>query len=113
MALFVLVAISMQKIVENLQTIQARLPTTCTLSNIKKLQSAFLEYQRLVIALPENYGELKKRHKNNFGLLQLKIDAIEDYSRSPKFARLCFKEAVDQLGTEIASVIFSVNGLKK
>jgi hypothetical protein len=99
----------MNTIIARLQSLKADLPMTSSVSNLSKFRSRFLEYQYIVSSLPENYQKLKNKCENNFDILKLKIDAIEDNLNAPKAARFYFNAAIQYMRTEIDNIMVAIN----
>jgi len=90
---------------ERLQALKNNLPSNCTLANVTKLQSRFLEYQHVVASLPPEMEQLQQLHKKNIVSLKLKIDAIDYRGDSLKVTRHHFKEAVHSMHADIDSLL--------
>jgi hypothetical protein len=101
--------VSMDTIIARLQSLKADLPMTSSVSNLSKLRSRFLEYKYIVSSLPENYQKVKNKCENNFDILKLKIDAIEDNLNAPKAARFYFNAAIQYMRTEIDNIMVAIN----
>lgn len=95
----------MKELIERLQELKKNLPSNCTLANVTKLQSRFLEYQHLVASMPPELDQLQQLHKKNSVLLKLKIDAIDYRGDSLKVTRHHFKEAIQGMHEEIDNLM--------
>ena len=100
----------MKDILERLESLKKNLPSNCTLANVTKLQSRFLEYQHLIASLPPEKEALQQQHKKNIGLIKLKIDAIDYRGDSLKVTRHHFKDAVGSMHADIDSLTESIAG---
>lgn len=91
----------MKDIIERLQALKKNLPSNCTLANVTKLQSRFLEYQHVVASLSPSLDQLQQAHKKNIIVLKLTIDAIDYRGDSLKVTRHHFKEAIRGMHAEV------------
>jgi len=99
----------MKDILERLQLLKNNLPSNCTLANVTKLQSRFLEYQHLVASLPASLDQLQQLHKKNIILLKLKIDSIDYRGDSLKVTRHHFKDSVQTMHADVDSLMAALN----
>ncbi len=95
----------MKDIIERLQALKRNLPSNCTLANVTKLQSRFLEYQHVVASLSPQHEQIQQVHKRNIILLKLKIDAIDYRGDSLKVTRHHFKEAIQGMQAELSMLL--------
>jgi len=99
----------MKDILERLASLKKNLPSNCTLANVTKLQSRFLEYQHLIASLPPEKENLQQQHRKNSGLIKLKIDAIDYRGDSLKVTRFHFKDAIQSMQADIDSLAESLS----
>ena len=90
---------------DSLRNLKKNIPIVCTLANIKKLDTIFLDYKFLVATLSEKYAPKKSYCENNFFQIKTILTAITEKNKSWRESKVHYKEACLYLGIEIDNIL--------